>query len=67
MGQYGRPLGRQPFIHGEKLSFKTTPNFEFGVSEITVFAGGPIPLNWHNLLEELRRFYRARKCERKQT
>jgi membrane-associated phospholipid phosphatase len=48
VGQLGRPLGRQPFIHGEKLSFKPTSNFEFSVSETTVFAGGPIPLNWHN-------------------
>jgi membrane-associated phospholipid phosphatase len=47
VGQFGRPLGRQPFIHGEKLSFKPTPNFEFSVSETTVFAGGPIPLNGH--------------------
>jgi capsule assembly protein Wzi/PAP2 superfamily protein len=51
VGQSGRPLGRQPFIHGEKLSFKPTPNFEFSVSETTVFAGGPIPLNWHNLFK----------------
>ena len=49
VGQLGQPLGRQPFIHGEKLNFKPTPNFEFGVSETTVFAGGPIPLNWHSL------------------
>jgi len=51
VGQSGRPLGRQPFIHGEKLSFKPTPNFEFSVSETTVFAGGPIPFNWHNFLK----------------
>jgi hypothetical protein len=51
VGQIGRPLGRQPFLHGEKLSFKPTPNFEFSVSETTVFAGGPIPFNWHNLLK----------------
>jgi len=50
VGQLGLPLGRQAFIHGEKLSFKPTPNFEFSVSETTVFAGGPIPLNGHNLL-----------------
>jgi len=49
VGQFGLPLGRQPFIHGEKLSFKPTSNFEFSVSETTVFAGGLIPLNWHNL------------------
>ena len=51
VGQLGRPLGRQPFIHGEKLSFKPTSNFEFSVSETTVFAGGPIPLDGHNFLK----------------
>ena len=49
VGQWGQVLGRQPFIHGEKLSFKPTRNFEFSVSTTTLFAGGPTPLNWHNL------------------
>jgi hypothetical protein len=51
VGQWGIPLSRQPFLHGEKLSFKPTPNFEFSVSETTVFAGGPFPLNWHNFFK----------------
>lgn len=49
VGQLGHPLSRQPFIHGEKLSFRPTSNLEFGISETTVFAGGPIPLTGHNL------------------
>lgn len=49
VGQWGSPLGRQPFIHGEKISFKPTSNFEFSLCETTVFAGGPIPLTVHNL------------------
>ena len=36
----GPPIGPHPWIHGEKLTFKPTPNFEFGFSETTVF-GGP--------------------------
>jgi membrane-associated phospholipid phosphatase len=48
VGQFGRPLGRQPFLQGQKVSLKPTPNFEFSVSTTTVFAGGPIPLNWHS-------------------
>ena len=51
VGQFGVPLGRQPMLHGEKLSFKPTPNFEFSVSETTVFAGGPTPLTGHNFLK----------------
>ena len=36
----GPPIRPHPWIHGEKFTFKPTPNFEFGFSETTVF-GGP--------------------------
>lgn len=49
VGQFGVPLTRQPMLHGEKLSFKPTPNFEFSVNETTVFGGGPTPFNWRTL------------------
>src|SRR5256886_1088686 len=55
VGQFGVALTRQPVLHGEKLSFKPTPNFEFSVNETTVFAGGPTPLNGHNLLKSYTR------------
>jgi len=51
VGQLGVPLARQPMLHGEKLSFKPTPNFEFSVNETTVFVGGPTPLTGHNFLK----------------
>jgi hypothetical protein len=51
VGEFGVPLGRQPMLHGEKLSFKPTPNFEFSANETTVFAGGPTPLTWHNFIK----------------
>lgn len=36
-----------PWIHGEKISFKPSPNFEFGVSRTVVFAGeGHVPLTF---------------------
>lgn len=50
VGQFNVSLGRQPMLHGEKFSFKPTPNFEFSVNETTVFAGGPTPLTGHNFL-----------------
>jgi len=50
VGQFGQPLARQPFIQGEKLSFKPTRDFEFSVSAIVVFAGGSTPLTLHYLL-----------------
>jgi len=49
-GQFGRPLRRQPFLQGQKISLKPTPNFEFSVSTTTVFAGGPTSLTWHAFL-----------------
>jgi len=51
VGQLGHSLDRQPFLQGQKISLKPTPNFEFSVSVTTVFAGGPTPLTWHNLLK----------------
>ena len=50
VGQFGKPLSRQPFLQGQKISLKPTPNFEFSVAVTVVFAGGPIPLNWHTFL-----------------
>jgi hypothetical protein len=50
VGEFGQPLARQPFIQGEKLSFKPTRDFEFSVSAIVVFAGGSTPLTLHYLL-----------------
>jgi membrane-associated phospholipid phosphatase len=50
VGQFGRSLGRQPFLQGQKISLKPTPNFEFSVSTTTVFAGGPGPLTWHTFI-----------------
>lgn len=47
VGQFGKPLSRQPFLQGQKLSFKPTANLEFSVAATVVFAGGPIPLTWH--------------------
>lgn len=48
MGQFGRPLDPQPYIHGEKFSFKPTPNLEVGFSATEVFAGAGVPLTWHS-------------------
>lgn len=56
VGQFNQPLDRQPFLHGEKLSFKPTPNFEFSVNETTVFVGGPTPLTWHTFLKSYEGF-----------
>ncbi len=46
-------LGGQPFIHGEKVSFKPTPNFEFSVSRTVIFGGTGSPVNGSNFLHSL--------------
>jgi len=42
-GNFVDPLSPQPFLHGQKISFKPTPNFEFGFSRTTIFGGPGIP------------------------
>ena len=44
IGNYLTPLQNQPYIHGERISFKPTRNFEFGVTRTVVFGGGDIPM-----------------------
>jgi hypothetical protein len=51
VGQFGSPLGRQPFIQGARFSLKPTPNFELGFSATSVFAGGPTPLTFHTFVK----------------
>ncbi|HEV2991372.1 MAG TPA: capsule assembly Wzi family protein [Candidatus Angelobacter sp.] len=47
----GRSLSKQPMMHAEKISFKPTPNFEFGVSVSTMWGGPGVPIT----LAEVRR------------
>ena len=42
-GSFSRPLSPQPYVHGEQISFKPTPNFEFSVSRNDIFGGATIP------------------------
>jgi hypothetical protein len=43
VGQFGRPLNPQPLIHGQKFTFRPTPNFELGFSRTTTFGGPGYP------------------------
>jgi Capsule assembly protein Wzi/PAP2 superfamily len=52
-GQTGQLVDPQPFIHGQKLSFKPTRNFEFGIFRTTVYGGPGYPLTIHTLLRSL--------------
>ena len=52
-GQWGQALSRQPFIHGENISFKPTRNFEFGFYRTTIFGGEGYPFTTHSLIASL--------------
>jgi len=43
VGSYAAPLVDQPFIHGQKISFKPTRNFEFSLSRTTLLGGPGVP------------------------
>ena len=53
LGQFGQSLSPQPFIHGQKLSFKPTPNFEFGFFRTTIYGGPDFPFTLHNFLRSV--------------
>ena len=53
VGQYGQFLDPQPFIHGQMLSFKPTPNFEFAFFRTTIYGGPGYPLTFHHLISSL--------------
>jgi Capsule assembly protein Wzi/PAP2 superfamily len=53
VGQYGRSLRPQPIVHGERFSFKPTPNFEIGLSRTTDYGGPGYPLTLHTFLRSV--------------
>jgi membrane-associated phospholipid phosphatase len=53
VGQYGQSLNPQPIIHGERFSFKPTPNLEFGMSRTTDYGGPGYPLTMRTFLRSV--------------
>lgn len=53
IGEWGHPLSNQPMIHGEKISFKPTPNLGFGLSFTTLFAGAGVPFTTKTFLRSI--------------
>jgi Capsule assembly protein Wzi len=47
VGQFGQSLSPQPIIHGQRISFRPTRNFEFGFYRTTIYGGPGYPLTWH--------------------
>jgi len=44
----GPTINPQPFIHGEKISFQPTANFEFGMGITAMFGGPGLPVTFDN-------------------
>lgn len=53
VGQYGQSLDPQPFIHGQMLSFKPTPDFEFAFFRTTIYGGPGYALTFRHLVSSL--------------
>ncbi len=53
MGAPGVALKDQPFIHGQKISFKPTENFEFSVSRSVIFGGAGAPFTTDTFLRSI--------------
>jgi membrane-associated phospholipid phosphatase len=49
--EYGHALHPQPYLSGGKISFKLTPNFEFGMSKTTIYGGPGLPLTPKTFLD----------------
>lgn len=47
-GIVGPSIVPQPLIHGEKVSFQPTPNFEFGMGITAMFGGPGLPVTFGN-------------------
>jgi hypothetical protein len=46
-GSWSQPLDNQPFIEGEKVSVRPTPNLELGFSMTILFSGEGMPFTLH--------------------
>jgi Capsule assembly protein Wzi len=52
-GSWSQSLNPQPFIDGWKLSFRPSPNFEFGVTYTTIFGGVGNPATPRTFVQSL--------------
>ena len=52
-GSWSETLSDQPFIVGEKVSLKPTPDLELGISATTLFGGPGVPATGHKLLQAM--------------
>jgi len=53
IGSWTQSLSDEPFIVGQKLSFKPSENLELGISATALFAGPGVPATLHILLKAM--------------
>ena len=51
VGTYGKNLNPQPYLSGEKLAVKFTPNFEIAMAKTTLYGGPGNPLTINTLFK----------------
>jgi len=51
LGSWSQPLRDQPFVEGEKFSFRPSQNLEFGMSMTIMFSGEGEPFTLHKFLQ----------------
>jgi len=52
-GSWTQPLADQPFITGQKISFKPSPNLELGFGATILVGGNGVPLTIHTFLQSV--------------
>jgi Capsule assembly protein Wzi/PAP2 superfamily len=52
-GSFSQPLSPQPLMHGQKINFKPTRNFEFGLSRTAIIGGPTDPFTLGTFLRSL--------------
>jgi membrane-associated phospholipid phosphatase len=52
-GSWAQTLSDEPFIEGEKISLKPSPNLEFGFAATRLFAGPGVAFTAHKLLQAI--------------
>ncbi len=52
-GNFVQTLKPQPYLHGQRFTFKPTSNFEFGFSRTTIMGGPGVPLTLGTLKHSL--------------
>ena len=66
-GNFLHTLHPQPMIHGERFTFKPTPNFEFGFSRTVIFGGEGVPFTLRSLEHSLFSFSTSNSAAGSQT